>query len=97
MGMLAGPLVGGLLIAYVGIGWCFVIDVVGLAVASFLYVLMRAYPHTVETTPPSLRSIADGISYGLRRRDLLGTYVVDIAAMFLAMPVVLFPALAAEV
>ena len=97
MGMLAGPLVGGLLIAYVGVGWCFVIDVVGLLVASLLYVAMRSYPHTVETTPPSLRSIADGIAYGLRRRDLLGTYLVDIAAMFLALPVVLFPALAEEV
>jgi len=35
--------------------------------------------------------------YALRRRDLLGTYLVDLAAMFLAMPVVLFPALAEEV
>ena len=31
------------------------------------------------------------------RRDLLGTYLVDIAAMLLAMPVVLFPALAETV
>ena len=31
------------------------------------------------------------------RRDLLGTYVVDLAAMLLAMPVVLFPALAEKV
>ncbi|WP_238694397.1 MFS transporter [Nocardioides daphniae] len=97
MAMLAGPLVGGLLIAYVGIGWCFVIDVVGITVAALMFVAMKPYPHTVETTPPSLRSIADGIAYGVRRRDLLGTYAVDLAAMFLAMPVVLFPALAEEV
>jgi MFS family permease len=37
------------------------------------------------------------VGYALRRRDLLGTYLVDVAAMFLAMPVVLFPALAAHV
>ncbi|QCX29032.1 MFS transporter [Nocardioides jishulii] len=97
MAMLAGPLVGGLLIASVGIGWCFVIDVVGITVAALMFVAMKPYPHTVETTPPSLRSIAEGITYGVRRRDLLGTYVVDLAAMFLAMPVVLFPALAEEV
>ena len=30
-------------------------------------------------------------------RDRLGTYLVDIAAMFLAMPTVLFPAFAADV
>jgi MFS family permease len=33
----------------------------------------------------------------MSRRDLLGTYVVDIAAMVLAIPVVLFPALAQDV
>jgi MFS family permease len=37
------------------------------------------------------------VSYALSRRDLLGTYLVDIAAMLLALPVVLFPALAEEV
>ena len=35
--------------------------------------------------------------YAFGRRDLLGTYFVDIAAMLLAMPVVLFPALVEEV
>ena len=33
----------------------------------------------------------------VRRRDLLGTYLVDIAAMLMAMPVVLFPALAEDI
>lgn len=97
MGVLAGPLVGGLLIAYVGIGWCFVIDGVGLLVATLLYVAMRPYPHTAETTPPSLAGIVEGIRYGIGRRDLLGTYTVDIASMLLATPVVLFPALVEEV
>ena len=96
-GVLVGPLVGGLLVAYVGIGWCFVVDVVGLAVASLLFLAMRSYPHRAETTPPSLAGIREGLRYALSRRDLLGTYLVDIAAMLLAMPVVLFPALAEEV
>ncbi|HYF74029.1 MAG TPA: MFS transporter [Nocardioides sp.] len=96
-GLLAGPAVGGLLVAYAGIGWCFVIDVCGLLVASYLYVLMRPYPHREETTPPSLAGIVQGMRYAFGRRDLLGTYFVDIAAMLLAMPVVLFPALVEEV
>ena len=29
-GVLVGPAIGGLLVAYVGIGWCFVVDIVGL-------------------------------------------------------------------
>jgi MFS family permease len=97
IGVLAGPAVGGLLVAYVGIGWCFLIDIGGLAVATLLYVLMRSYPHRAETTPPSLAGIAEGMRYAFGRRDLLGTYFVDIAAMLMAMPVVLFPALAEEV
>ena len=97
IGVLVGPLIGGLLVAYVGIGWCFVVDIVGLVVATLMYVAMRPYPHRAETTPPSLAGIGQGLRYALSRRDLLGTYLVDIAAMLLAMPVVLFPALAQEV
>ena len=33
----------------------------------------------------------------MKRRDLLGTYVVDMVGMFLAMPIVLFPALATTI
>jgi MFS family permease len=97
IGVLVGPAIGGLLIAFVGIGWCFVVDICGLLVAVTLFAALRPYPHVAETTPPSLRGIHEGLTYALRRRDLLGTYLVDIAAMVLAIPVVLFPALAQEV
>ena len=97
IGVLVGPAVGGLLVAYVGIGWCFLIDIAALSVACLMYVRMGTYRHREETTPPSLAGIRQGISYALSRRDLLGTYLVDIAAMLLAFPVVLFPALAEEV
>ncbi|MGN6577716.1 MAG: MFS transporter, partial [Nocardioides sp.] len=97
VGLLTGPAVGGLLVAYVGIGWCFVVDVAGLLVATGLFLAMRSYPHVGETTPPSLQGIGEGIRYAVRRRDLLGTYLVDIAAMLMAMPVVLFPALVEDV
>lgn len=94
IGTFLGPTIGGLLVASVGVGWCFVIEVVGLVVASGFYVSMGHYPHRGETTPASLASITEGIRYAASRRDLLGTYVVDIVCMILAMPVVLFPALA---
>lgn len=97
VGVLLGPAIGGLLIAYVGLGWCFVVDIVGLLLATLMYAAMRPYPHRAETTPPSLSGVVDGMRYAVGRRDLLGTYLVDIAAMVLAFPVVLFPALVAEV
>ena len=97
VGLLAGPAIGGVLVATVGVGWCFAVDVAGLVVATTLFAMMRPYPHTAETTPPSLKGIGEGLTYALRRRDLLGTYLVDMTAMVLAMPVVLFPALAEDV
>ena len=96
-GVLVGPAIGGIIVASVGPAWCFLVDIVGLFFASMLYAAMRRYPHVGETEPPSLRGIADGLRYAVSRRDLLGTYLVDIIAMLLAMPVVLFPALAENV
>jgi MFS family permease len=97
VGVLTGPAVGGLLIAHVGIAWCFFVDVAALVVAVSLYAAMATYPHRDRTTPPSLAGIVDGLRYAVARRDLLGTYLVDIAAMVLAIPIVLFPALAEDI
>ncbi len=97
VGLLLGPTIGGLLLASVGVAWCFAVDVVGLAIATALYAAMRSYPHRDETTPPSLAGIAEGLRYAVGRKDLLGTYLVDIAAMLLAIPVVLFPAFAQDI
>jgi MFS family permease len=97
VGLVSGPALGGLMLAHLGAGWCYTVDVVGLVVATALYAAMRSYPHRDATTPPSLAGIVEGIRYAVGRRDLLGTYVVDIAAMLLAIPVVLFPALAEDI
>jgi MFS family permease len=93
VGMLAGPTIGGLLIATAGVPWAYGVDVLGLIIATILFSRMRSYPPGADSTPPSVAGIVDGVRYALRRRDLLGTYVVDMVAMFMAMPVVLFPPL----
>jgi hypothetical protein len=41
-----------------------------------------------------MRGVLEGIAYASRRPELLGTYVVDMVAMFFAMPMALFPAVA---
>lgn len=100
-GMLAGPALGGLLLASAGVAWAYAVDVGALLVATALFAALRPYPPLGETGQVGLastvRGIADGLSYAVRRKDLLGTYVVDMTAMVLAMPVVLFPALASDV
>ncbi len=96
-GLLAGPTLGGLLLAEVGASWCYAVDAAGLVIATAMYAAMGSYPHREGTTPPSLAGIAAGVRYAASRRDLLGTYLVDIAAMLLAIPVVVFPAFATDV
>ena len=97
VGTLLGPALGGVLVATAGIPWAYAVDVVGLVAATLLFASMRRYPPTEQSTPPSLEAIVGGIRYAVGRRDLLGTYVIDMVAMFMAMPIVLFPAFAEEV
>ncbi|HYU86135.1 MAG TPA: MFS transporter [Kribbellaceae bacterium] len=97
IGLLGGPALGGLLVSGAGVPWAYGVNLAGLVLATLLLLGMRRYPSNQHSRPPSLRGIADGIGYAFRRRDLLGTYLVDMVGMFLAMPVVLFPAFATDV
>ncbi|MDX6251196.1 MAG: hypothetical protein QOF10_4556 [Kribbellaceae bacterium] len=97
IGQLAGPALGGVLVGTAGVTWAFAVELTGLVVATALYTRLGSYKAREHSTPPSLRGIADGIKYAYRRKDLLATYLVDMVGMFLAMPIVLFPAFATEV
>jgi MFS family permease len=97
IGTLLGPAIGGILVGTVGVAWAYGVDVAGLVIATVLFLCLRSYPPTDLSTPPSIQGIVEGIRYAVRRRDLLGTYVVDMVAMFMAMPIVLFPAFAETV
>ncbi|MEY4959819.1 MAG: hypothetical protein RL271_1193 [Actinomycetota bacterium] len=48
-------------------------------------------PSHPEAQKPSLRGLLDGIKYACSRQDLTGTYLIDLAAMFFAMPTALYP------
>jgi hypothetical protein len=58
--------------------------------------LIAASPTAHEAAKPSLKAIAEGARYGWGRKELPGTYAVDLAAMFLAMPLAVLPFLADE-
>jgi MFS family permease len=96
IGMLAGPAVGGVLIATAGLPLTYGIDVLTFAVSLGALTLMRAVPPPAGAEPPSLRRIADGVRYAWSRPELMGTYGVDMIAMFFGMPMALFPALAED-
>jgi MFS family permease len=96
VGMIAGPAVGGLLIASIGLPATYALDVATAGASVTALAFMRAVPPPPEAVPPSVRSIIEGIRYAWSRQELLGSYGVDIVAMFFGMPMALFPAIATE-
>ncbi len=96
IGMVVGPAIGGVLIATVGLPVTYGVDVTTFLFSLAMLRMMRAVPPPPEAEPPSLRRIKEGLSYAAGRQDLLGTYIVDIIAMFFGMPMALFPAIAAS-
>ncbi|MGW2900496.1 MFS transporter [Streptomyces sp. NPDC001212] len=96
VGGVAGPAAAGVVVAYAGLSWAYAADVLTFAVSVVLVVRIAAQPATHEAAKPSLRTIAEGARYAWGRKELLGTYVVDLAAMFLAMPLAVLPFLADE-
>jgi MFS family permease len=91
IGTIVGPAVGGVLIAAFGVWSAFAVDVVSYLASLVALALMRAVPPPSDGTPPSLRAIGQGLAYAWSRKDLLGTYLVDLSAMFFAFPFALFP------
>jgi MFS family permease len=96
VGMIAGPAIGGVLIAAFGVGLTYGIDLATFLISLGFLALMRASPPPADADAPSLRSIAEGLRYAGSRPELLGTYLVDINAMLFGMPQALFPAIAAR-
>ena len=94
VGMIGGPALGGVLIAAFGLPVTYAIDVATFLVSLVLLTQMRASPPPVDADAASLRSILEGLRYARGRPELVGTYLVDINAMFFGMPRALFPALA---
>jgi MFS family permease len=96
LGMVAGPAVGGVLIAAFGLPWTYAVDLATFGVSLACLAAMRAVPPPPDAEAPSLRAIREGFRYAMSREVLVGTYSVDIVAMFFGMPLALFPALAHE-
>jgi MFS family permease len=94
IGLIGGPALGGLLIATIGLPGVFGVDIATFLVSLVALTMMRAVPPPPDAERPSLRRIAEGFSYAKSRPELIGTYGVDIVAMFFGMPNALFPAFA---
>ena len=94
---IAGPAVGGLVLAGLGPAAAYGIDV--LSFCASIVILARLHPVppvATEIAEHSLRHIVSGMKYAWSRKDIMGTYAVDLAAMAFAFPFALFPFIAEE-
>ncbi|MBT2399534.1 MFS transporter [Streptomyces sp. ISL-100] len=93
-GAIVGPALAGLVVAYAGHPSAYAVTVVGFAASVLMCTRLAPAPPSPSAPKPSLRGIAEGARYAWSRPVLLGTYAIDMAAMFFAFPNALFPFLA---
>jgi MFS family permease len=91
--MLTGPAIAGLVIAGAGFGAAYAVDAATFAAALGTLAVIRTPPPPPDAAPPSWRGVAEGIRYAGSRPEIIGTYVVDMNAMFFGIPLALFPAI----
>jgi MFS family permease len=96
LGSIAAPALAGVLIATAGLPVAYALDILTFVGSLATLWLMRSVPPPADATRPSLRGVVEGIRYAWSRDELIGTYGVDIIAMFFGMPMALFPAIAEE-
>ncbi|MFI7096496.1 MFS transporter [Streptomyces lydicus] len=96
IGAVAGPALAGGLLAYAGLTWAYAIDAATYGISVLLAVRLAPQPAAHEARKPSLHGIAEGARYAWSRKELLGTYAIDLTAMLFAFPLAVFPFLAED-
>ncbi|WP_250029143.1 MFS transporter [Paractinoplanes maris] len=91
-----GPAIAGLLISAVDLAWVYAFDLLTFTASLLCLTLVRAVPPPPDADRPSIRAVVTGLRYARSRPELLGTYLVDINAMFFGMPQALYPFLATQ-
>ena len=91
LGLIVGPTVGGIIFTTFSISAGFAVDMATYVVALVFLARVRSMPSSKEAKKPSLAALFEGVKYAFSRQDLIGTYIIDLAAMTLAMPMALYP------
>src|SRR4051794_22595977 len=94
LGAVAGPAVGGLIIANAGVAWTYGIDALTYVASLLAIRSLPRLPPLEDVERPSVQSIIDGFRFLKGRQALIGIFVVDTNAMVFGMPSALFPAIA---
>lgn len=96
IGMILGPAIGGIIAAKFAAIDAYMIDLATFAASLIAVMLLKYLPRNPNADKPSVRSVITSLKYAVSRQELLGTYFIDIAAMFFSFPQALYPALASN-
>jgi MFS family permease len=91
LGVIIGPAIGGILISTYSISVGYAFDIATYVISLLLIAKVGKVPSSKDAQKPSLAALWEGVQYAFSRQDLIGTYFIDLAAMFFAMPNALFP------
>jgi MFS family permease len=92
-----GPALAGVLVASVGFAWTYAVDAVLFAAAFIGLFTLPRIPPAHDATRPGWRSLREGLGYLRRAPNIRAGFLVDLLAMGLGRPQVLFPAIGALV
>lgn len=90
-GFIVGSTLGGLIFSTFSISTGYIFDIATYLMSLTFLLRLKKVPPTNEAEKPSLAALLEGVRYAFSRQDLLATYIIDLAAMFFAMPNALFP------
>ncbi len=94
--MLLGPALGGLVLGWLGVGGCYLIDAITFAPAFCGAFGLPAMRPEGQSSRPGLYGILDGLGFLARNPTIRGALLTDLAATVLSMPISLFPLINTE-
>lgn len=93
---LAGPAIGGVVISVWGVSAAYAFDALSFVVAIFIFLRLPSVRATTAPVESGVRHVWSGVRYAWSRKDILGSYTIDFAAMTFAFPFALFPFIAQD-
>jgi MFS family permease len=90
-GFILGPTLGGIIFSTFSIPSGYIFDIATYLISLVFLARIKKIPPSHEAEKPSFKALWEGVRYAFSRQDLLATYIIDLAAMFFAMPNALFP------
>lgn len=96
--MIAGPAIGGALIASAGLPWAYAADVIAFVPSAVILLMLSPQPPADDNRVSfGWRAPAEALSYVRSHRLIFGIFAADLIATIFGMPTAVFPALALTV